>query len=301
VSTRRHGISVVEVTVVLVIVLLLVGLFLSYLVRLRGAAGQARCADNLRIIGEGIYRAGGRNPRQALPEGGAAPPLPASRIASGYGTWAVQLAPYVAADNPLLDWDLRASYADQQERAREAVLNLYFCPARARPGLVSSEGDFALQGESHLPGGLGDYACASGDGNRRFPWDSEKANGAIIPAKVLERQGSLILRWQSRTDLGSLPRGVSNTILLGEKHVPPQGFGQAAFGDSSLYNGANTASFARAGGPGFGLARSPTDPFNNNFGSYHPGFCQFLMADDSVQKLANEVSEETLGRLIRRE
>jgi type II secretory pathway pseudopilin PulG len=301
VSSQRKGITIVEVLVLLVIVVLVLGLLLSYLLRMREAAGQARCADNLRLIGEGIYLAKGASPHQVLHEGAPGPPLPASRIAVGYATWAVQLAPYVTANNPLADWDLRAPYADQQPAARAAVLGLYFCPARARPGLVSTEGDFTPEGKDHLPGGLGDYACASGDGDPRFPWDSEKANGAIVPARVLEQKGNLILRWQARTDLASLPRGLSNTILLGDKHVPLGKVGEAVFGDGSLYNGTHSASFARAGGPGYGLAQSPTDAFNNNFGSYHPRLCQFLMADDSVRQLANAVSEEVLGQLIRRE
>jgi type II secretory pathway pseudopilin PulG len=298
---QRKGITIVEVLVILVIVVVLAGLLLMYLLRMREAAGQTHCADNLRLIGEGIYRAQGQTRRQLGEEGAAGLPLPASCIEAGYATWAVQLAPHVTAKNPLADWDLRAPYVDQQQAAREAVLGLYLCPARARTELISTAGDFAPDGKDHVPGALGDYACASGDGNADFPWDSEKANGAIIPARVLERKGKLILRWQPRTSLASLPRGLSNTILLGEKHVPLGEFGQAASGDGSLYNGANTASFARVGGPGFGLARSPADPFNRNFGSYHPGVCQFLMADDSVQKMANAVSEEILGQLILRE
>jgi hypothetical protein len=283
VSTRRTGITIVEVLVLVVIVLVLLGLLLSYLLRMREGAGRVGCAENLRLLGAGLYHT-----REKL----ADVPLPASRVALGYGTWAAQRVAH---------WDLRAPYADQQPAAREAVLAAFLCPARVRAEFLSNAGDFALDGNDHLPGAVGDYGCASGDGDPRFPWDSEKANGAIVPAEVLQRNGSLILRWRSRTNLTSLARGASNTILFGEKHVPSGKFGQAAFGDGSLYNGANTASFARAGGPGFGLAQSPSDPFNSNFGSYHPGLCQFLMADDSVRALANEVNEDVLGQLIRRD
>jgi len=300
-QVHRSGITVVEVIVLLVIVLVLLGLLLSYIARMRDAASQAHCADNLRHIGAGIYHAQGKTLRDVLEKGAPGPALPASRIAAGYATWAVQLAPFVAAKTPLADWDLRLPYADQQAPTRETALTLYFCPARARTVLVSSEGDFALGGKDHVPGALGDYACASGDGDPCFPWDSQQANGAIIPAAVLQRKGDLILRWRARTDLASLPRGLSNTILVGEKHVPLGGFGQAAAGDGSLYNSDNMASFARVGGRGFGLAQSPADPFNKNFGSSHAGVCQFLMADDSVRPLANGVSEEVLGQLIRRE
>jgi hypothetical protein len=80
--------------------------------------------------------------------------------------------------------------------------------------------------------------------------------------------------------------------------VPLEGVGQARFGDGSLYNGEHAANFSRVGGPGFGLAPSPTAPFNNNFGSAHSGFSQFLMADLSVRPMSNSVNERVLGNLI---
>jgi hypothetical protein len=165
---------------------------------------------------------------------------------------------------------------------------------------LSISGDALIKGE-HVPGALGDYACAAGDGDPQFAWTGPDANGAIILADVLEKQDDLILRWQSRTSVASLTRGLAYTILLGEKHVPPEGIGQAAFGDGSLYNGQHPASVSRVGGPGFGLALTPEAPMNNNFGSSHPGVCQFLMADTSVRALRVDVSEEVLGKMIVRQ
>jgi hypothetical protein len=294
VSSPRKGITRIEVLVLLVIFVILLGLVVSYLVRVREGAGLAHCANNLRLIGAGAYHFRGKVPRDLLEKKASGLPLPASRIADGYATWAVQLAPYVTDKSPLGDWDLRKPYADQDPAARQAALTVYFCPTRPRTGVLSTSGDVA-------PGALGDYACASADGDPAFPWDSAKANGAIIPAEVLEKKDEMILRWRARTGFASLKRGVSNTILIGEKHVPLGTFGEAASGDGSLYNGANLASFARVGGPGFGLAASPTAPFNRNFGSYHPAVCQFLMADGSVRPMSNAVDENILGQLIRRE
>ena len=69
-------------------------------------------------------------------------------------------------------------------------------------------------------------------------------------------------------------------------------------GDGSLYNGDFPGSFSRVGGPGFGLARSPADPYNRNFGSYHVGgVCQFLMADVAVKPFTPTVDAAILGRM----
>ena len=82
--------------------------------------------------------------------------------------------------------------------------------------------------------------------------------------------------------------------------MPSDGFAQAAFGDGSLYNGANPLSFARgrAGVP-VGDRRSDA-PVNKNFGSYHNGVVNFLMADTSYRAMAIDTSGAVLGQLARR-
>src|SRR5262249_6646153 len=90
----------------------------------------------------------------------------------------------------------------------------------------------------------------------------------------------------------------SNTLLVGEKHVRAGSFGQQE-GDGSIYNGDPSNKNAdRAAGPGHGLAKSPQDAFNIQFGSAHSGgVCQFVLCDGSVRGIAPSVSETTLGRL----
>ena len=63
-----------------------------------------------------------------------------------------------------------------------------------------------------------------------------------------------IVRRRSRTTLASLERGVAYTLLVGEKHVPPAGYGQVEFGDACVYDGQDPASNARVAGPGHPLA-----------------------------------------------
>jgi hypothetical protein len=284
----RRGLAKRDVLIVLLLVLTAAGLFFTILPPAQEASARTLCAFHLKQIGEGIHRYHGR-----------VKALPPSRIDAGYATWAVVIAPDVfhkAKERPLGGWDLQKSYADQVDAARRAQVAQYYCPARRNPPLDSNDP------QQELPGALGDYASAAGDGNPKRPWDTAEADGALIPAEVLERQGGLILRWRSRTTFDSLRRGLGYTILLGDKHVPQGLWGRVAAGDGSLYNGAHPASFARVGGPGFGLAPSPQAPFNRNFGSAHPdGICQFLMADNSVQSFAPTVAGDVLGRLMTRD
>src|SRR5262249_36158352 len=142
------------------------------------------------------------------------------------------------------------------------------------------------------------YACCSGDGST--DWETDAANGAIIPADVTKKDADNIIEWLPRTSLYSLPRGMSETILVGEKHVPWGHFGEVAAGDGSLYNGDYIASFARGAGEKFGRAQRIYEPLNNQFGSYHPGICQFLFADGSVRIIEDSVGPDVLGKQARR-
>jgi Protein of unknown function (DUF1559) len=290
----RRGLTVTEVVVVVVLLIVVVGVLLTAIPRLRESAHREQCANNLKQLGEAVRRF-----RDA--EGF----LPAARIADRYATWAVQIAPYLnlAETNGLRAWDLRKSYYLQPDEVRAAQVLRFYCPSRRRPPQLSVSGDVPDNGQpaaQDFPGALGDYGCCSGDGSPAHPWTTAEANGAIILGEVLERADDLVLKWRNRTDYPSLRRGESHTILLGEKHVPWGHFGEAQRGDGSLYNGDHPASEARVGGPGHGLAPAPDAPFKDNFGSYHPGICQFLMADGSVKALANSIQEDVLGRLATR-
>jgi prepilin-type processing-associated H-X9-DG protein len=142
----------------------------------------------------------------------------------------------------------------------------------------------------------------AGTGDPAHPWDGSDADGAIVLGEVLQKEGDQIVRWRGRTSLPAIraARGLSVTLLIGEKHVPAGGLGRAEAGDASVYDGQNPASCSRVAGPGHGLAASAADPFNNNFGSAHSGVCQFLYADGSVRPIAVGIDETVLGELARR-
>jgi hypothetical protein len=288
---RRPGITRLGVIVMLVLGVFIAGIGIMLLARHRETAERTQCKNNLRLIGMAIRAYHG-----APDDGNARLSLPPSYLADRYATWAPIIAPHLVNDSPLIQWDLQRSYFAQPTEVREARLIMFFCPARRRPDSLSSAGD--VDGDKLFPGGLGDYAAVAGASD--LDWTGPKADGAMIVADVLERKDDRLLKWQNRTSLKSLTRG-DGTLLIGEKHVPADHFGDAAFGDGSLYNGQNPASFARIAGPGFPLANAMDAPFNKNFGSYHNGVCQFLNADGSVRTLATHASEFVLGELARRE
>jgi hypothetical protein len=92
--------------------------------------------------------------------------------------------------------------------------------------------------------------------------------------------------------------GLSNTLLVGEKHVPIKEFGVGPL-DSSAYNGDYPSCMTRGAGQGVGLATVLDDP-GWKFGSYHMAVCQFVFCDGSVQGIHHNINPDTLFLLASR-
>jgi prepilin-type processing-associated H-X9-DG protein len=91
---------------------------------------------------------------------------------------------------------------------------------------------------------------------------------------------------------------LTNTFLIGEKHVPPSTWGSYP-NDCGLYDGHHPACSQRAAGPDYPLAVSDDDT-GWKFGSPHPGVCQFAFADGTVRPIATSISPYVLGLLAQR-
>jgi hypothetical protein len=291
---RRPGWSLIDLAVLLVILFVAAGLIVPFVMRQQKNSQRAHCSYNLKQLGNAIHLFDEKNGF-----------LPPTRIADDYATWAVLIVPYLEKrqssdkDYALKEWDVGKRYADQPPELREAWLTQMFCPARQRGSPLSVLGD----GDPNLPGAVGDYGCVSGDGREGKLWTGPNANGPMILGDVAKDDKGVILKWRGRTKLDetSLKRGVSVTLLLGEKHVPEDEWGRVDQGDGCIYNGGRPASSARVAGPGYGLAQTRTAAFANQFGGYHTGVCLFLKADMSLMVMSTDMSEEVLGRMAVRD
>jgi prepilin-type N-terminal cleavage/methylation domain-containing protein len=281
--TRRRGFTLIELLLVIAIIAVLIGLLVPAVQKLRGTANRISCASNLKQIGTAIYEY--HSNYRKLP--------PAMMTSHGHATWMVLILPYLEQDNLYNQWDIHHTYFVQSDAAITGQVKVYYCPSRREPTQLSKDGDDRAP-IPHRPGALSDYAACGGN-LTEFYWRKE-SNGALI-------QGDFTLsgsypdfyatEWKSRTDFEN---GLSNTIFIGEKHVPLGGWGIIANGDNSAYDDAGARSAVRT--TGFPLAKSPREPFNDNFGSYHSGgSCQFLLGDGSVRSIDISISMTTFALL----
>ena len=98
--------------------------------------------------------------------------------------------------------------------------------------------------------------------------------------------------------LAEITDGLSNTLLVGEKHVP-RGAETSYPWDCGLYDGHNPVCNTRAASLSFPIAMQPDDT-GWKFGSHHRHLCQFVFGDGSVQALTTSIDPLTLGMLAQR-
>src|SRR5262249_10903101 len=256
----------------------LIGLLLPAVQKVREAAARLRCQNNLKQIGLAIHNYHDANSS-----------LPPSRRDPG-GTFLVYLLPYVEQSALAAAWDMGApqGFYVQSVAARETPVPLYFCPSRrsAPDQLMSLSGDNADSGGQFVAGALADYAVCAGDpsGFRDYWWTPSPAypfpstNGAFIMLNDDDQSSPYTGRGRRRF-LTDIADGVSQTLIVGEKHVPIGQYGRGPW-DGAAYNGDNGSSMRQAG-DGAPLARTAWDPRENLFGGLHPGVCQFVFGDGS--------------------
>jgi prepilin-type N-terminal cleavage/methylation domain-containing protein len=278
----REGFTLVELLVVIAIIGILIALLLPAVQAAREAARRMQCSNNLKQNGFAIHMF-----HETKNE------IPYSRLDT-WETWAVIIWPWLEQQAWFDQWDMSRNYYRQKEEVRTVAIPSYFCPTRRSPGTppASLSGDI-LQGTTgpHVPGGLGDYSACIGDPSGRIDYyEGMNIPEGYGPGNGAFRYKGKPLRFRDITD------GLSNTVFLGEKHIPNHNFGHAP--DASIYNGDHGRCMTQLG-VGAPIAKGPSG--KGGFGSYHPGICQFVMGDGSVQAIAVSIDATTLGYLANRQ
>jgi hypothetical protein len=261
----------------------------------------------------------------------------------GEVSWMVFVLPYIEQQNAYNFWTalpqgLSSRYGAYQVTAvpaRQAQPKMLLCPSRRSPLSVTSTVEDRkpfTAAQYQIQDACTDYAaCGGGD-------DSALDEGLIRPATSSTLTGATstttpgYYMWSSASSFATASDGLSNTVLIGEKHIRPADLtvntaasnwsdwgaynngalmgqvrmmGQqtrvvniAATGMSSWVTGVSAANPLN-----LPLAQGPTDsstPFYYlQFGSWHPGVCQFVFGDGSVHAISNTTNILTLTWLAR--
>jgi hypothetical protein len=117
-------------------------------------------------------------------------------------------------------------------------------------------------------------------------------------------------KWKYQIRLASITDGTSSTVLFGEKHIRPNSL-RGKNEDRSAFSAVRNTHRRMMGLYVNGSVTesrpllpptAQTPPLaNSSFGSAHPGLCQFVLADGSVQTLSITTDLNVLSNLATRD
>ena len=280
---KANGFTLIELLVVIAIIGVLVGLLLPAVQQAREASRRLSCANHLKQIGLAV--ALGADTQKHFPSGRKTrDPFDVS--------WAFRLLPFLEqsqifnARNPdttVPCWD------SSNATAFRTPVDTFYCPSRRSP---AADRNFDNNNNAPVADAIGvaaggDYsACGGTYFNYATPTD-----GGPDP----KRAG--VIHTFSEVRPAQVTDGLSKTMVIGERHIPPTVSG---WGVMEHYNQGDTAVFVSDTphtlfrDTARGLASGPRDTNNRKFGSLHPGVTQFVMCDGHVEVMNNDMSIDVL-------
>jgi prepilin-type N-terminal cleavage/methylation domain-containing protein len=294
---HRSGFTLVELLVVIAIIAILIGLLLPAVQRVREAAAQTGCRNNLKQIGLALHNY--HNTKEHLPPAyqyterskiKASPinpsisdrPLPQAKwpfifTAPGWG-WAAHLLPFVEQDalGRQIHWELPVEASDN-DVARTTIVRLFSCPSDNGTGI------FTVWSQLNNPLGqaaTNSYAACFGTGNG-IGEHPETGNGvfyrnsAVKMTDILDGASATLAVGERASELCPAPWAgcMTNATIRTGPNVPVY---------LAAIEEAPTLVMARAGR--HFLNADYSEPYD--FYSPHPALGMFLFMDGSVRAMS---------------
>jgi prepilin-type N-terminal cleavage/methylation domain-containing protein len=318
----HRGFTLVELLVVIAIIGVLIALLLPAVQSAREAARRSQCTNNLKQIGLAIHTF--HDSKKTLPP---------AWIDRSFATWAVLILPYLEQQNLYSQCDVTRRYHDQTAAARETVVNTYLCPSRRNFAQGLTAGDLnpdPISGAATgLHGAISDYVAVRGGNNATYngnpptgTWNvigpaaycamNRATRTASLPAGTMPQNADTdalfdaagpaarVLNWRANTSFATVRDGLSQTLIVGEKHIRGSQL-RSGDADGSIFNSDVNNYFSKR--PDLPIARGPNDGLGNNvgrFGSNHAGVVHFLLCDGAVRPFSITMNTRTLSALADR-
>ena len=268
--------TLVELLVVIAIIGALVALLLPAVQAARESARRTQCTSQLREIGLALQNYHSAYKRYPMGRNGM------DQFAV---SWAYEILPQLEQQNIYDAFDpTQRVDAPANAGAMRVPISIYACPSRRAP---AADRDFDNNEQPSIEEGaavLGDYAANAGLEENTGMEGNDFINGGLD----LTLAGPLFSG--SKISARQVTDGLSNTLAIGERHIPPvqadwpQGRIHARQGDTCFLCGDSLKTVLR--GVEDGLAVGPDDRDDEVFGSLHPEITLFVFLDGHVEGLS---------------
>jgi prepilin-type N-terminal cleavage/methylation domain-containing protein len=287
-SLARTGFTLVELLVVIAIIGVLVALLLPAIQAAREAARRSQCQNNLKQIGLALQMH--HDAKKTFPMG-------RNRFDQFAVSWAFNLLPYIEETASHSAFVKTARVDDPANaQAMRTPVAAYACPSRRSAAADRNFDNNDAPPQVLAAAALGDYAANAGKhwniGMAAGEVAGEIGHSSINPTEA----GPIFSRSQMRAR--NVTDGLSETIAVGERHLPPAPAGTPAEmehyqrGDTAFIAGDTPLTiFAETDQ---GLATGPDDPIKHKFGGPHSGITQFTYLDGHVGAVKNDISKSDL-------
>ena len=287
----RTGFTLVEVLVVIAIIGILVAFLLPAIQAAREASRRSQCQNNLKQIGLAVQNH--HDARRAFPMG-----------RNGFDqkavSWAFFLLPYLEETAIYNSWNPNVRVDDDRNApTMRTPIESYACPSRRR---AAADRNFDNNNKPPLvlgAGTLADYSANAGIKLMTGMTNTEGSNGVFGGYSRIEA-GPIFSG--SRISARQVEDGLSKTIAIGERHLPPvppntdEAMKDYVIGDTAAIPGDTPNTTFRCAEDG--LATSLDDPDKEKFGSSHSGgTVQCVFLDGHVAGLHQDMNLDVLKAL----
>ncbi|MDR1141514.1 MAG: DUF1559 domain-containing protein [Planctomycetaceae bacterium] len=346
---KRIGFTLVELLVVIAIIGVLIAMLLPAVQAAREAARRMMCTNHLKQMGIGVHNF--HDTREGIPPTTFPHTDYLSFFGFLYpfveqqNLWTIfqeDVPGYVAswyyANNHAWVGDAVTKGWTKETRDAISSVSIYRCPSRRSGGVQmtpnsETNGTYQAENNCFYMGPQGDYAIVCLSPLDRNDWYETAFDYNLKPQDAMPFRSAMIYsspngnnanyytysgnvnvnlrQWGPRDTLARWIDGLSNQIIIGEKHIPvtligkcgenrqqsgdcsylrSQGYGASCSGRALRRTNSGVPTYYHLA---FGDLYSNNDPvFDYGFGSIHPEICNFLLGDGSVKAYSNTTHTE---------